>query len=47
MCIDCIHLYIIGKRLERFGEAEIVDETNGFELDFVDKTYSRFEICTL
>ena len=28
----------MGKRLERFGEVRIVDETNGFGLDFVEKT---------
>ena len=27
-----------GKRLERFGEVRIVDETNGFGLDFFEKT---------
>ena len=27
-------------RLERFGEVEIVDEMNGFGLDFVKKTES-------
>ena len=32
----------MGKRLERFGEVRIIDETNGFELDFVEKTGSRF-----
>ena len=26
------------KRLERFGEVGIVDETNGFGLDLVEKT---------
>ena len=30
----------MGKRLERFGEVRIVDETNGFRLDFVKKTDS-------
>ena len=30
----------MGKRLERFGEARMVDETNGFGLDFVKKTES-------
>ena len=30
----------MGKRLERFGEARIVDETNGFGLDFIKKTES-------
>ena len=28
------------KRLERFGEVRIVDETNGFGLDFVEKRKS-------
>ena len=32
----------MGKRLERFGEVRIVDETNSFVLDFVEKTESRF-----
>ena len=32
----------MGKRLERFGEVRIIDETNGFGLDFVEKTESRF-----
>ena len=31
----------MGKRLERFGEVRIIDETNGFGLDFVKKTESR------
>ena len=31
----------MGKRLERFGEVRIIDETNGFGLDFVEKTESR------
>ena len=30
------------KRLERFGEVGVVDETNGYELVFVEKTESRF-----
>ena len=30
----------MGKRLERFGEVRIVDETNGFGMDFVEKTKS-------
>ena len=31
------------KRLKGFGEVRIVDETtNGFGLDFVEKTESRF-----
>ena len=28
----------MGERLERFGEVRIIDETNGFGLDFVKKT---------
>ena len=32
----------MGKRLERFGEVRIIDETHGFGLDFVEKTASRF-----
>ena len=32
----------LGMRLQRFGEVRIVDETNGFGLDFVEKTESRF-----
>ena len=32
----------MGKRLERFGEVRIIDETNGIGLDFVEKTESRF-----
>ena len=28
----------MGKRLEIFGELRIVDETNGFGLDFVEKS---------
>ena len=32
----------MGKRLERFGEVRIIDETNGFGLDFVKKTESGF-----
>ena len=27
----------MGKRLERFGEVRIVDDTNGFGLDLVEK----------
>ena len=30
----------MGKRLERFGEVRIVDEINGFGLDFVKKAES-------
>ena len=32
----------MGKRLERFGEVRIIDETNGFGLDFVKKRDSGF-----
>ena len=32
----------MGKRLDRFGEVRIVDETNGFGLDFVEKRESGF-----
>ena len=32
----------MGKRLERFGEVGIIGETNGFGLDFFEKTESRF-----
>ena len=32
----------MGKRLEQFGEVRIIDETNGFGLDFVKRTESRF-----
>ena len=32
----------MGKRLQQFGEVRIIDETNGFGLDFVEKTESRF-----
>ena len=32
----------LGERLERFGEVRIVGETNGFGLDFVEKTESGF-----
>ena len=32
----------MGKRLERFGEVRINDETNGFGLDFVEKTETTF-----
>ena len=31
----------MGKRLERFGEVRIIDETNGLGLDVVEKTESR------
>ena len=32
----------MGKMLERFGKARIIDETNGFGLNFIEKTESRF-----
>ena len=32
----------MGKSLERFGEVRIIDETNGFGLDFVEKTRVDF-----
>ena len=32
----------MGKSLERFVEVRIFAETNGFGLDFVEKTESRF-----
>ena len=32
----------MGKWLEIFGEVRIVDETNGFGLDLIKKTESRF-----
>ena len=35
----------MGKRLERFGEVGIADETNGFGLDFFERTESRFTSC--
>ena len=38
---------MMGKRSERFGEVLIVDEMNGFGLDFVKKTESRFWSTTL
>ena len=28
----------MGKRFERFGEVRIIDETNGIEFDFIEKT---------
>ena len=34
----------MGKRLERFGEVRIVDETNDFGLDFVKKTERQYAI---
>ena len=37
----------MGKRLERSREVRIVDETNGFGLDFVEKTESGFWSTTL
>ena len=36
----------MGKRLERLGEAKIVDETNGFGLNSVKKTESGFWSAT-
>ena len=36
----------MGKRFERFGEVRIVDETNGFGLDFVKKTENGFWSAT-
>ena len=36
----------MGKRLERSSEVMIIDETNGFGLDFVEKTESRFLSAT-
>ena len=32
----------MGKRLESFGDVRIVDETNGFGMDFVNKTENGF-----
>ena len=32
----------MGKRLDRFGEVRMVDETNGFGQNFVKKTESGF-----
>ena len=32
----------MGKRLEQFGEVRIIYETNGFGVDFVKKTESKF-----
>ena len=37
----------MGNRLERFGEVRIIDETNGFGLEFVEKTEGRFLSTTL
>ena len=37
---------MMGKRLERFGKVRIVDETNGFRLEFVEKTESGFWSAT-
>ena len=34
------------KSLERFGEVEIADETNGFGLDLAKKTESGFRSTT-
>ena len=36
----------MGKRLEKFSEVGIVDETNGFGLDFVKKTEMGFWSAT-
>ena len=36
----------MGKRLERFSEVGIADVTNGFGLDFVEKTEIGFESAT-
>ena len=33
----------MGKRLERFGEVRLVDETNSFGLDFVKKTENGYK----
>ena len=33
----------MGKRLDRLGEAWVVDETNDFGLDFVEKTEGVLE----
>ena len=32
----------MGKRLDRFGEVRIADETNGLGLDLAEKTESGF-----
>ena len=37
---------MLRKRLERYCEIGIVDETNGFGLDFVEKTESGFWSAT-
>ena len=37
----------MGKRLERFGEAGIVDETGGFGLDIVEKAEVIASQCVL
>ena len=37
----------MGKRLERFCEVGIVDEANGFGLDFVEKAQSGFWSATV
>ena len=34
------------KRLERFDEIEIVDETNRFGMDFFEQTESKFRTFT-
>ena len=31
----------MGRRLERYGEVGIVDEVNGFGMEFFEKTESR------
>ena len=36
----------MGKRLEGFSAVGLVDETNGFGLDFIKKTESRFWSAT-
>ena len=36
------NLTMMGRRLERFGEVRIVDEMNGFGLDFAKETESGF-----
>ena len=35
----------MGKSLERFGEVEIVDETNGFGLDMIEKEREWISEC--
>ena len=36
----------MAERLDRSGEDEIVDETNGFRLDFIKNTEIRFRSTT-